>query len=545
VLQSLVGEALIEEEAAELGVSVADTLVRDEIFLQNVFAGENGQFDRSRYEQILRQNRLTTEIYEERVRAGIRTEQLIRSVTGNRAAPRALADALYSFRNETRNARIAIIPNDASADIGSPSESDIETYYNEHAARFTAPEYRAITYLLLTPESILSEIELNEADVRAEYDARGAVYDSPERREVRQILSTDEALIREGHDMLAAGQSFDEVSQALEARGATALAMGGIERAGLPAEAGDIVFALDAGNASAPVQTPLGWHLFLVDTIEPARRIPFEEVRDELHREMAMDAAIDSLYRLSTVLEDELAGGAALEQAGAAVGVAALSVAALDQRGLDTAGTLALGDLADAAEIVQTAFTLESGSDSTLIESQAGNYFVLRVDNITAPALKPLDSVRDRAVAGWQDEARANQAQLAAERLAERVRNGESLAGAAQDSGFEVVLASELTRDGAPRDRGISPQILAGLFGQDPKAPEPVVGEVGEGYAVAMLTQVTAADPAKESAFAERLGIEVGRERGADISAIYRFALHTQHEVSTNRTALQAFLEAQ
>ena len=38
---------------------------------------------------------------------------------------------------------------------------------------------------------------------------------------------------------------------------------------------------------------------------------------DEVHG--ALDAAIDSLYRLSTVLEDELAGGASLEQAGQAI----------------------------------------------------------------------------------------------------------------------------------------------------------------------------------------------------------------------------------
>ncbi|PPR20306.1 MAG: Peptidyl-prolyl cis-trans isomerase D, partial [Alphaproteobacteria bacterium MarineAlpha10_Bin2] len=324
VLRSLIGEALIEEEAESLGVSVADIMVRNEILDQSVFAGENGEFDRERYELTLRRNNLSPEIYEDRIRAGIRSDQLIRTVAGNRQAPRALSDALYRYRNEMRSARIAIIPSDASYDISAPGEAEIDRYYNEHTARFTAPEYRAITYLHLTPDSIIGEIELSDEDLRAEYDGRAAAYDLPEQREVQQILSTDEALIRDGRNLLNAGQSFEQVAQELARRGATALKMGGIEHAALPAEAGDVVFELTAGSASDPVQTSLGWHLFQVDEIIPPRRITFDEVRDELHREMALDAAIDSLYRLSTVLEDEFAGGASLEQAGQAVSHAQL-----------------------------------------------------------------------------------------------------------------------------------------------------------------------------------------------------------------------------
>ncbi len=542
VLRSLVGEALIEEEAQSLGVSVADIMVRNEILKQSVFTGEGGEFDRDRYELTLRRNNLTPEIYEERIRVDIRREQLIRTVAGNRNAPRALSDALYRFRNEARSARIAIIPSDAIHDVGEPSSTEIDTYYDEHAARFTAPEYRAITYLHLTPETIIDEIELSDEDLRAEYEARASAYEVPEQRTVQQILSSDEALIRDGRNMLNAGQSFDQVAQELARRGATALKMGGIERAALPAEAGDVVFELLAGDASDPVKTPLGWHLFQVDEVIAPRRVTFDEAREELSREMALDAAIDSLYRLSTVLEDELAGGASLEQAGQAIDIEPVTLAAFDLRGLNAGGSPALGEMADGGEIMQTAFTTDSGDDSILVETEAGNYFILRVDSITPPTQRSLDSVRQQVVAGWKTQARANQAGIAAERLAENVRGGENLAAAAQAERYDVVLVTELLRDATPSDRGVSRDIIAGLFEQDPALPEPVVGRITEGYAVAMLSGVEPADPAGEKAYAEQLSIEIGRERGADISSLYRYSLSTQHEVSTNQQALQAFL---
>ena len=541
----MVGEALIDAEAESLSVSVADIMVRNKILGQSVFAGESGNFDRERYEQTLRRNNLTPEIYEEQIRTSIRSDQLIRTVAGNRKAPRALSDALYRFRNEVRSAQIAIIPSDTRYDIGTPSSAEINTYYNEHAASFTAPEYRAITYLYLTPESILSEIELSDEDLRAEYEARAALYDLPEQREVQQILSADEALIREGRNLLNAGQSFNQVSEELARLGATALKMGGIERAALPAEAGDVVFELATSGASDPVQTSLGWHLFQVDKIFPPRRIAFEEVRDELHQEMALEAAIDSLYRLSTVLDDELAGGASLEQAGQAIGITPVTVASLDLRGMSAGGSPALGELPDASEIVHTAFTTESGADSIVVESEARNYFVLRVDLVTPPALRSLDSVRRQVVDGWQAVARGTQAQRAAEQLADQVRGGESLAAAAQAERFNVALVSELLRGSVPSDRGVSQEILAGIFEQDQSNPQPVVGEIEEGYAVAMLSGVELADPSNEATLAGQLSIEIGRERGADLSLLYRFSLASQHEVSTNQQALQTFLNTQ
>jgi peptidyl-prolyl cis-trans isomerase D len=542
VMNRLVSEALIAEEAENLGVSVADIMVRSEILTQSAFLGEDGEFELERYELALQRARLTPEIYEEMIRADIRSDQLIHTVAGNRNAPRALSDALYRFRNEARGARIAIIPSDAVYDIGTPGASEIDTYYNEHAASYTAPEYRAITYLLLTPQSILGEVELSDADLMAQYEATAAAYDTPEQREVQQILSSDEALIREGRNLLNAGQSFDQVARELARRGATTLKMGGIERAALPVDAGDVVFQLAVGTASDVVQTSLGWHLFQVDEVVPPRRISFDEVRDDLLKGMALDAAEESLYRLSTVLEDELAGGASLEQAGQAIGVETMAITSLDQRGLSMSGSAALGDLDDAREIVQAAFTTESGAESALIETEARNYLFVRVDSVTPPALRSLESVRQQVIDGWSKLARSNQAELAAGHLADRVRGGESLAAAAQAKRFDVVFVDELLRDGISDERGVSREIIAGIFAQNPAAPEPVIGKIKEGYAVAMLSGVTPAEPANEETNAKNLSIVIGHERGADISALYRYSLSTRHEITTNQQAMQAFL---
>ena len=56
------------------------------------------------------------------------------------------------------------------------------------------------------------------------------------------------------------------------------------------------------------------------------------------------------------------------------------------------------------------------------------------------------------------------------------------------------------------------------------------------------LIGVTPAEPANEETYAAQLSVEIGRERGADISALYRYSLSTRHAITTNQQALQAFL---
>ena len=111
--------------------------------------------------------------------------------------------------------------------------------------------------------------------------------------------------------------------------------------------ASEAVFGLAEGSVSEPVQTAFGWHLFKVDDVKPARRLSFEEVKQSLHDEMALDLAGAGLFRLSTVLEDELGGGASLEQGAAAVGVEPIVLSGVTRNGLDRSGALALGDLSE------------------------------------------------------------------------------------------------------------------------------------------------------------------------------------------------------
>ncbi len=536
-LLRVVGQSLVKQEADRLGLTVTDEQVRNEVLEQPAFQNDQGQFDKALYEGQLRRNNMSPDRYEDLVRGDLTRAQLLGTVAAARPAPKALAEAIYRVRQERRNVQSAIVPRDDALELPDPDQATIEAFHKENFGQFTAPEYRTVTLLRLAPEALTSTIELSEDDLQAEYDARANEFKLPELRTVEQVLAKDEATIKEGVALLGQGQGFEQMTQALTAKGATVNVLNDAAKDKLPAPIADIVFALERDKASEPSETAFGFSLYRVKEIKPARTRSYEEARAEIEKEMALRLAADSLVRLSKTIEDELAGGANVEQAAKAVGVDTVTLT-LNAGGFDKSGAEQLAGYADRDDIIAAIFDLQKDTDTGLRESKADSAFVARLDAIEPAALRPLAEVRDQVVATWKLTERLKRAELAAEALAATVKGGKSLADAAKAAGYEVVELEGLVRNRPSQSRGSSMGIERELFDQDPNAPTPIVDVVKEGYAVVMLKSRETPDPAAAASEIEQLAEGLGRARDEDLSIAYQATLEQKIGVRVNQAQL-------
>ena len=312
------------------------------------------------------------------------------------------------------------------------------------------------------------------------------------------------------------------------------------EASGPMQSARDAVFGLLRGSVSDPIQTSFGWHLFKLNEIVPARRQGFEEVRQSLHDEMALDLAGAGLFRLSTVLEDELGGGASLEQGAAVVGVEPVIIDGVTRTGVDRRGTPVLSTLAERESILELLYQTAEGSESHLTELGDGSYLILRVDEVALPAPRPLQEVRSQVRAALVREAEGEAAERVANTLADRVRAGEELRRAARDAGLAVTTLENVRRDGSNAGPDSSSALIRALFTAKEDANEPVVAATAQGWGVAVLTGIVDSGRGATGAERDRLRSQLNRAWRGDLTDIYRAALYGRHEIAVNEGTLSA-----
>jgi hypothetical protein len=111
----------------------------------------------------------------------------------------------------------------------------------------------------------------------------------PARAHVRQLLVSDRDQAKAVRQRLAAGEDFlavsSELSSAANAKAGGELGM--IVQGTLPPEMDEVIFRLDVGEVSEPVEGQSGYHLFQVRELIPEGRPSREQVEPQVRRELA------------------------------------------------------------------------------------------------------------------------------------------------------------------------------------------------------------------------------------------------------------------
>jgi peptidyl-prolyl cis-trans isomerase D len=510
VLGQLVDARLVEREAARLQLEVSDQVLRRAIFENPNFRGPNGAFDRSAFNAVLAANHLTEDQYIAELRREISRTDLLSAATFGAAAPAAMVDRLYRYRDETRIADIVSLPAAGAGEIGQPSASELDAFYQAHKDMFRAPEYRALTIASLSPSALAQNIRVPEDKLKDEYAERQGDFVLPERRHIEQILATTEAKAKAAATALATGKDWREVATTIAGQNPETIDLGVLKRTELPNELGDAAFALPLDKPSAPVESPLGWHILRVVKIEPPKTQTFAEARAKLAAKVAHDEAVDRIYKIADQVDDALAGGATLEEAAAKFGLKKTVVAAIDQHGQGLDGKVAALPIA-ATEVTKLGFAAEEGQISRVTEANDNTLYVLRTDKVIPPAIKPLAAVKSEAIAAWQAEKRAAAVAAEAAALARSIAPGTLLVTAANAKGLKVETSPPLRRS-ASTGTPVPPDLVAKLFAAPPGGVVTATDASG-----AYVAQLDAIRPPDEGPAATAATAELSRALTADL----------------------------
>ncbi|MCH2077637.1 MAG: SurA N-terminal domain-containing protein [Rhodobacteraceae bacterium] len=474
-LQSVVSQRALDNEAAQLGLSVGNAQVAEQIRATG-FTGLDGQFDRVLYADTLRRNGLTEGMYETQIRDDLSRQLLQIAVVSGISTPQTYTDTLLAFAGEERGFTWALMDErDLITGVPLPTDEDLQSEYEANPDAYTLPETKRITYAWVTPSMILDTIKVDEEQLRAVYDKRGSEFSQPERRIVERLIFGTEEAADEALARINEGSSFEGE---VERRGLvlTDVDMGDVLKEDL-GDAGDAVFGVD-DLIVVKAPTSLGPALFRINAILPANEVTFEEAAEGLRSELALDRAARAIADQIDFLENELAGGATLEDLAA---ISDMEIGQIDWfPGVDE-GPAAYAAFQDAASVVSESDFPEIG------ELDDGGLFAVRLDEIVEPRLQPLDAVRDQVARAWELNAISADLTALAERLAPQIAAGTDMATLGLTASVEEQITRAAFVPGAPDG------FLDIVFGMEPGDVEVIQG-TGQ-VAMVRLNSVDAADP--------------------------------------------------
>ncbi|MGL3815055.1 peptidylprolyl isomerase [Klebsiella pneumoniae] len=423
VLNRLIDEALLDQYARELGLSISDEQVKQAIFQTQAFQ-TNGKFDNQRFSGIVAQMGMTTDQYAQALRNQLTTQQLINAIAGTDFMLPGESDQLAALVSQQRVVREATINVNALAAKQTASDEEINAFWQQNQARFMAPEQFRVSYIKMDAASM--QESASDEEIQSWYDQHKDQFTQPQRNRYSVIQTKTEADAKAVLAELQKGADFATLAKEKSADIISARNggdMGWLEDASTVPELKD-AWLKEKGQLSGVIKSSVGFLVARLDDVQPAQVKPLADVRDDIAAKVKHEKALDGFYALQQKVSDAASNDN--ESLASAAQVAGLKVVETGWFGRDNLPEeLNFKPVADA--IFNGGLVGENGApgiNSDIITVDGDRAFVLRISEHKAEAVKPLAEVKAQVSDIVKHNKAEQQAKLEADKLLAALKDG-------------------------------------------------------------------------------------------------------------------------
>ncbi|NOD29414.1 MULTISPECIES: peptidylprolyl isomerase [Ruegeria] len=392
-LARLTALAALDNEVGQLGISIGDENLQQEIISIPAFQGVNGTFDRESYRFQLEQVGMTDSEFESDLRKESARTIVQGAIMGGVKMPATLTDTMIDYIGARRSFTVATVGTEAlETPVAEPTDAQIQAFYDDNGEQFMLPRTKQLTYAILSPAMLVDTVDIDEDALRKLYEERNDEYNQPERRLVERLNFPSEQAAKDALAQLeVGGTTFEQLVRDRDLE-LNDIDLGDVTREDL-GEAADAVFAAELDTVVGPLPSVFGPALFRVNGSLAANNVPFEEAEPALREELATERARRLIEAQSEDINDMLAGGATLEELAEET---EMELGQIDWTRDSDEGVAAYDGFRAAAEAVQ------EGDFPEIAFLEDGSIFALRLDEVLPRRPEPLESASDRVAEAWQ-----------------------------------------------------------------------------------------------------------------------------------------------
>ena len=394
ILTNLLVEKTLNSSADEMKLRPSDNSLTERLKNTSSFRNAFNQFDKNVFNQVLRQNGITEDLFFSMERDSIAQAQIYRALFENLNISKEFSNLIYRFQNEDRNVEYLVLnTNTESLDAYEINNQELLSYYNNNKDNYISESKRDFTLLTLLKSELSSLIKVEEGIIKEIYENNLSDYETPEKRtyyvipfnsseEVNLALNNFKENTDINNIIISRGLSVEDVIQSSLS-----------SEEGLNEAISNKAFELDKNILAGPVPGPFGPTLIYVTKIESSLKQTFLEVKEKIENDYKSEETQDKIYEIYNVIEDQRAAGLTFEEIALENNLKLSQYSSVNDNGSNFSNSdidLALRNL-----IIETIFDSDIGLEMDPLEDQNGNVVFIRVDNIDEETILNFDNVQN------------------------------------------------------------------------------------------------------------------------------------------------------
>ena len=506
--QILVQRAMLKQEADRLNLQVSDEDLRRELqtgpFAQYLFPNGNYIGDDAYMNFVQSAFQTSRADFESQVKSDMELNRLQALITGGLVVSDAAVRNAYLQQGAKVKFDYAVISADDVRKSINPTDAQLEAFFKQNQNRYAnaIPETRKIQYVAFDSSSLPGgKPQISDSDVQTYYNQHKDQYQVKEQVKTRHILitvpagadaATDAAAKAKSQsvlDQLKAGAKFSDLASKYSDDPGSKTQGGElpmIPTAGLDPAYAKAAMALNPGQTSGLVRSQFGYHIIQTEQKEEPHTKPLAEVKDTIVPVLEQQKAGAAEQNFANQIASQ-AKSEGLDKAAAAHNLHVVTTDYVAKDGV-------ISGLADGSGLLSQAFTAAKGAAPAAVSTGDG-YAVFQVQDIQAAHAPDFASYKSHILDDYREQQVPELMNSELRKLDDRAKVLNDLHKAAAEMKVPVKTSDLVAKDGQVPDVGAMNGPASAAFTLQKGA---ISGPINAGRAGIVLTVLDKQEPTAE-----------------------------------------------
>jgi peptidyl-prolyl cis-trans isomerase D len=444
LLEELIQKRLVLQEARHLGLAANDEDLMAAIAQVPEFQ-VNGRFNKERYLQLLRANRISPGQFEDEQREQLTIQRLYSMLLDAVHVTEAEVRDRYRFEQGKINLYFIRLPITNYLSEVKLTDEEVKKFYERNKDFLKEPLKVQVEYLSYPFERFSSSAQVTDKEIEEYYQTnRDSKFHKPKEVKARYILvrvppgadakQKSDAQTRANRILTEAraGKDFAQLAKQ-ESEDSTAAKggdVGWVTQEQLPPPLDKTVFGLAKGETSNVIESSTGFHIVKVEDIRDEKTQSLKEATAEISRGLKAEKGKREAAKLADRDREKALSGNDFPKLAQESGVTVNVTRPF------TTGEV-LPEVGQAPEFYKNALSLNPKDISPVIEGPNA-YYVLKIKQRSEPTVPPLDAVRSNIEKSLKESKAHEMLQQKGKSLLEQLKKEKDISKLAQQNGLKL-----------------------------------------------------------------------------------------------------------